>query len=185
MSDTGAMPDSTDTAAAPEDGCSSAEGDLPPERADHPAELHHDIQIDPGGLAAADSDALCAAVDAALPLLDRPCARVGLQVVDDAGMIDLHRRWHDTDTTTDVLTFESGPDGPIDVDIAVCLDEARRQAADRGHDWRDELLLYALHGLLHCCGHDDHKPESRRRMFVAQDELLRAMGKAPISEDPQ
>ncbi|MCH2135279.1 MAG: rRNA maturation RNase YbeY [Phycisphaerales bacterium] len=177
------MPDATDTAAAPEDGGSSAEGDLPPERADHPADLHHDIQIDPGPLQGDQVSALCAAVDAALPNLDRPVARVGLQVVCDREMIELHRRWHDLDTTTDVLTFEANTEGPIDVDIAVCFDEARRQAQGRGHDWQDELLLYVLHGLLHCCGHDDHTPESQSRMFDAQDALLISLGRDPISKD--
>lgn len=162
---------------------SPAKGDVPPEQAQHPAELTNNIQIDAGSLSDADADDLCAAVSTALPHLNRDTSRIGIQVVDDAAMIALHSTWHDLDTTTDVLTFENDGDGPIDVDIAVCVDEARRQAMLRGHAWQDELLLYVLHGLLHCCGHDDHTEETQGRMFAAQDALLLAIGRKMISED--
>ena len=162
---------------------SSTEGELPPEPEGHPAPLTDNVQIDAGALSDADADAMCAAIEVAVPHLNRTVSRIGVQVVDDAAMITLHKQWHDLDTTTDVLTFESDPDGPIDVDIAVCLDEAQRQADSRGHTMQDELLLYVLHGLLHCCGHDDHSDEGQHRMFAAQDTLLRAMGRSAISQD--
>ena len=162
---------------------SSAEGELPPEPEGHPAPLTDNVQIDAGALSDADANALCAAIEAALPHLGRTVSRIGIQVVDDDAMIALHTQWHDLDTTTDVLTFESDSEGPIDVDIAVCLDEAQRQADTRGNTMQDELLLYVLHGLLHCCGHDDHSDEDQQRMFKAQDDLLHAIGHTSISED--
>jgi probable rRNA maturation factor len=162
---------------------SSAEGEGPPEQDIHPAQPTNTIQIDAGDLSKAQADALSAAIDSAVPHLDRDVSRIGLLVVDDAAMIELHQTWHAQNTTTDVLTFESDTHGPLDVDIAVCIDEARRQSELRGHGVQDELLLYVLHGLLHCCGHDDHTDDDRRRMFGAQDDLLIAIGRAPISEN--
>ena len=162
---------------------SSAEGEGPPEEDSHPAQPTNTIQIDAGDLNKVDADALCGAIEAALAHLHRDVSRIGLVVVDDEAMTELHRTWHGKDTTTDVLTFETDTDGPIDVDIAVCIDEARRQCAYRGHEVLDELLLYVLHGLLHCCGHNDHTNDDRRRMFEAQDDLLKAIGRTPISED--
>ena len=165
---------------------SSAEGDVPPEPSGetHPApHLQHAIDIDAGPLTLDQAQALCDLIDTACGHLGRSVERVCVQVVDDAAMIELHRQWHDLDTTTDVLTFESTTKGPIDVDIAVCVDEARRQADGRGHDWQDELLLYVLHGLLHCCGHDDHDPADQARMYAAQDQLLQAIGRGAISGD--
>jgi len=64
----------------------------------------------------------------------------------------------------------------IDVNIALCVDEAARQAADRDHDPTSELILYAVHGLLHCLGHDDHEPEAYERMHAIEDELLDRLG---------
>jgi probable rRNA maturation factor len=81
-----------------------------------------------------------------------------------------------SDESTDVLTFPSASDGSIDVDIAVCADEARRQAADRGHDVTRELLLYALHGLLHCAGFDDRDEAGFNAMHAEEDRILDAIG---------
>ncbi|MDG2292752.1 MAG: rRNA maturation RNase YbeY [Phycisphaerales bacterium] len=109
--------------------------------------------------------------------LARTTCRATIRIVDDAEMIDLHVRYHDDPTTTDVLTFEGTSEPmPLEVDIAVCLDEARRQSADRSHDVNSELLLYVVHGLLHCSGHDDHDPESHASMHAEEDRILKAIG---------
>jgi probable rRNA maturation factor len=113
----------------------------------------------------------------------RPISRIAVRIVDDAEMIDLHGRHMDDPTTTDVLTFptehEDGTGdcpGAIDVDIAVCVDEARRQAERRGHALRRELLLYAIHGVLHCAGYDDVDEADERAMHAREDEILRLIG---------
>lgn len=116
-------------------------------------------------------------VTAVLEHLSREANRVTVRVVDDAAMVDLHSRYHDNPTTTDVLTFEAAPEpAPLEVDIAVCIDEALRQAEQRTHDVNRELLLYVVHGLLHCCGHDDHDPEAHARMHDEEDRILIAIG---------
>ena len=124
----------------------------------------------------------------AVALLDRPAARIAVRLVDDAEMTALHRRHMDDPTTTDVLTFPAGEQHnqpEIDVDIAVCVDEARRQAADRTHDLKLEILLYALHGVLHCAGYDDHDQHDWRTMHQREDELLRAVGVGGAFADDQ
>lgn len=106
--------------------------------------------------------------------------RVG--VVRDAAMTALHARTMGIDETTDVLTFdllggEDGGAGRIDADIVVCVDEAARQAAQRGHGAERELLLYVVHGALHCvAGFDDLTETDAARMHAAEDEVLRAIG---------
>ena len=120
-------------------------------------------------------------IEAACEHLDCGLHRVSVRIIDDAAMIDLHRRFHDDATTTDVLTFqESDPGAPVEVDIATCLDEERRNASDRGHDVNHELLLYVVHGLLHCCGYDDHEPDAHVRMHVEEDRILAAIGVGPV-----
>lgn len=102
---------------------------------------------------------------------------VRVKVVADAEMADAHLRYADTPGTTDVLTFDlSESAGALDTDIMVCFDEAARRAAERAHDTRRELLLYIVHGVLHCLGHDDHDEEDFRRMHAAEDELLERLG---------
>jgi len=112
--------------------------------------------------------------------LDRPAARVTVRVVNDDEMSQLHMRHANILGTTDVLTFDaSEPNGPIDVDIAVCVDEASRQAGERGHSVERELLLYMLHGVLHCMGFDDHTDDDYDRMHTEEDRLLQAIGVDP------
>lgn len=112
---------------------------------------------------------------------------LSIAIVDDAMMSRLHRRHLDDPATTDVLTFdlrddpfvgapEAGLLPPVDGELVLCLDEARRRAGERGHSTDRELLLYAVHGLLHLVGYDDQDPEAAARMHAKEDELLEAIG---------
>ncbi|MEM9372899.1 MAG: rRNA maturation RNase YbeY, partial [Planctomycetota bacterium] len=85
--------------------------------------------------------------------------------------------------TTDVLTFDLRSEEAratevrtLDADITVCVDEARRRGRELRHEPRRELLLYVIHGVLHCLGHDDHDPTAFDRMHAAEDELLERIG---------
>ena len=174
MKDRPATMNATDHAISDrEEPGSSSESELPPEPK---LSLTCDVESDD-----CDKRWLSTQIDAACTHLPRDVHRIAVRIVDDAEMIDLHRRFHDDATTTDVLTFDSGAtEGPLEVDIAVCLDEARRNASDRGHDVARELLLYIVHGLLHCCGHDDHDADEHRRMHAEEDRILTAIGVGPV-----
>ncbi len=112
-----------------------------------------------------------------LDQLPHAVSRVTVEVIDDTRMAAMHARFSQIAGTTDVLTFPCSSAGaPIDVDIAVCVDEADRQSRARGHTLALELLLYALHGVLHCAGYDDHAPEDHARMHAEEDRILRAVG---------
>ncbi len=177
----------TQCSSQPTRGCddqdepgSSAEGDVPPERTPRPAPETTGLTICPALLGQRRAAALARHVEQILPLLPRPAARIDVRVVDDASMIELHTQWHGLDATTDVITFESSGDGPIDVDIAICVDQADRAAASHGHAADDELLLYIVHALLHCCGFDDHDEKAAATMHAEEDRLLAAIGHDPV-----
>ncbi len=103
---------------------------------------------------------------------------VRARVIDDTEMADAHQRWSGVAGTTDVLTFDLREDGrgPLDVDLLICADEARRQAEARGIAVERELLLYIVHGVLHCLGFDDHDEAESARMHAEEDRLLAAAG---------
>ncbi len=103
---------------------------------------------------------------------------VRVAIVGDERMSAVHRVHSDIDSTTDVLTFDLRYDkvDPLDTDVVVCLDEARRASDERGHDAVDELTLYVLHGVLHCMGYDDHDEASYEAMHRREDEILREAG---------
>lgn len=114
--------------------------------------------------------------------------RVVIRLVRDEEMAALHRRFSGVEGTTDVLTWvHSDPGAPLEADVAICVDEAARQAAERGHDPARELLLYGVHGLLHAMGHDDRDPADHARMHREEDRILARIGVGPVwsrGEDP-
>ena len=79
-------------------------------------------------------------------------------------MAELHERYAGVPGPTDVLAFPLADDPVLLGEVLVSAETARREAAARGHPAYDELLLYAVHGVLHLVGHDDHEPADRRRM---------------------
>lgn len=102
---------------------------------------------------------------------------VGVRIVGDQAMTALHRTHSGIDGTTDVLTFDlSEGASAIDADLVICADEAARQARERGHSIDQELLLYMIHGVLHCAGFDDHDPTDAAAMHAEEDRILRAIG---------
>ena len=103
-------------------------------------------------------------------------------------MAAINRQYHGQDHTTDVLTFNlTDPSNGdcVEADIVVCFDEATRQAARRGHQVRMEILLYAVHGLLHLAGYDDQVSAEADRMHEMEDQLLTGLGLPPVYATPE
>lgn len=108
--------------------------------------------------------------------------REGLEVavifVSDAALCELHGRFLDDESPTDVITFDLGDDedaGP-NAELYVSVDAAARCAAEHQLTVENELLLYVAHGTLHLCNHDDHDVEERRAMRLAEVRVLAALG---------
>lgn len=94
-------------------------------------------------------------------------------------MAALHRRFMGLTGPTDVLTF------PLDTDargrvtggeVVVCVPEARRNSRRSGVPLRHELLLYALHGMLHLIGLDDRTEPAYRKIHRTEDRILMRLG---------
>ncbi|MDO8541773.1 MAG: rRNA maturation RNase YbeY [Opitutaceae bacterium] len=90
----------------------------------------------------------------------------------DAALAQLHDHFLDDPTTTDVITFEGEPAHGAGGEICVSVDTAARYAAGHGRDFRDELLLYVVHGWLHLAGHDDLVPARKRVMRRAEQRAI-------------
>ncbi|MEL6499230.1 MAG: rRNA maturation RNase YbeY [Planctomycetota bacterium] len=105
-----------------------------------------------------------------------------VRVIDDAHMAAAHQRYKNVPGTTDVLTFDlaGDPSEPLDADVLVCIDEAERQAAERGIPVAHELLLYVTHAVLHCSGFNDDTEANAAAMHGREDELLTAVGVGPV-----
>lgn len=130
---------------------------------------------------------------------------IRVRIVRDDEMSRLHERFTGVAGPTDVLTFDfagdrvladdgAGGGGGVapglmlDVDVVVCLDVARREAAARLHRPEQELLLYIVHGLLHCAGFEDGTEAGAAAMHRREDEVLERLGVGAVfargSRDP-
>ena len=69
---------------------------------------------------------------------------------------------------TDVITFDHG-------EILVCPLVAKQEATAHGHTFEEEVLFYAIHGLLHLLGWDDKTPVQRKRMHREQSRILKCV----------
>ena len=166
--------------------CPADEAELPPEPDESPnapdasstgCGTDVSVSVLPGAPQIPNIDWLQQHLRTAVAAIDHPVSRVSVLIVNDDRMIELHRRHLAINETTDVLTFPVPHAGEaIDVDIAICLDEATRQAQQHDHRIEHELLLYALHGVLHCAGFDDHGEDDYRAMHEEEDRILRAIG---------
>jgi probable rRNA maturation factor len=116
--------------------------------------------------------------------LIRPAPReLSLLLATDATMARLHQQFLNVSGTTDVLTFEleRSPAGKIvSGEIVLCVDEARRQARRRRIPISHELLLYAVHGLLHLAGYDDLNLRDYQRMHRQENRILTRVGVGPV-----
>ena len=120
---------------------------------------------------------------AAHALLAPPLTELSVALVGDKRMADLHERFMRIPGPTDVLSFPLDEDrrGRVTAgEVVVCVPEAARRAAGHGVSVRQELLLYAVHGLLHLCGYDDLTPAGFRRMHRREDRILSALGVGPV-----
>lgn len=139
---------------------------------------------------------------------------VRVKIVGDEEMAAAHLEYLDTPGTTDVLTFdlsEPPPDPPpgqspdpspsveldaagkprvlktrrIDTDILICADVAQRVSGPKGFPVERELLLYAVHGVLHCLGFDDHDEAAAGLMHRVEDAVLTALDVGTVFRDSQ
>ena len=101
---------------------------------------------------------------------------LSVAVVGDEEMQALNKRHLQHDYPTDVLSFLMAKDPRLEGELLLSSDTARREAAARGHPAYHELVLYAVHGVLHLLGFDDHTPADRRRMRRAERDTLKALG---------
>jgi len=114
---------------------------------------------------------------AAMERLGTGRAEVGVLVCDDATIRSLNRHFRGKDATTDVLSFsgQAGEPGglPYLGDVAISLETARRQAAERGVGLERELEVLLLHAVIHLCGYDHESDDGE--MAALESRLRREL----------
>lgn len=116
-------------------------------------------------------------------LAHSPLRELSVALVGDRRMSVLHDRYMQMNFPTDVLTFPLDTDArgrAISGEVVICVPEARRASRRVGVSTANEVLLYAVHGLLHLGGWDDRTDREFDRMHQMEDRILKRLGVGPV-----
>jgi probable rRNA maturation factor len=120
----------------------------------------------------------------ALPMTAARSGTWQIHLISDAAMATMHRRSMGINTTTDVLTFDLRDQRTdprhLELETLIGLNEARRQSRRYHHPVAWEVLLYAIHSLLHVQGYDDRTARQARLIHRREDQILLALGIGPV-----
>ena len=106
-----------------------------------------------------------------------PDSELGIRLVNEIEMEELHQKWMNLSGATDVMSFpmdeikpDSASSGPgIIGDIVLCP-EFRAKNGKQSTDLEIELLT--VHGVLHLLGFDHEEIEDELVMFKMQEDFL-------------
>jgi probable rRNA maturation factor len=91
--------------------------------------------------------------------------QVEVVLVSDKRIAEIHQRFLDDATPTDVITFQHG-------EIVISAETAKRQARHFRTSVQHELRLYLAHGLLHLHGYEDKTARGAATMKRLQEKLV-------------
>ncbi len=100
---------------------------------------------------------------------------IDIVLVDDQRIKKLHKEWFNDGTTTDVITFPLTDEPPIEAEIYISVDTARKNAERFGVTLTNELCRLAVHGALHIAGYDDATDAQRQRMHELENRYLSSL----------
>lgn len=104
---------------------------------------------------------------------------VSLNLVSEAKIKELNKKYRDKDQVTDVLSFplEESRLKKHDIlplgDIFICLSFAVKEAERQNISLEKELAWLTVHGFLHLLGYDhDKSADEKKKMFAMENSIL-------------
>jgi len=104
-----------------------------------------------------------------------PPGELSVAFMADPELAELHGRYLDDPSPTDVITFEGDPAHESAGEICVSVDAAARHAGRGAARLSEEVTLYVVHGWLHLAGFDDLEPAAKRAMRRAEARAMRIL----------
>jgi len=102
--------------------------------------------------------------------------KISLSFASKKQMRKIKKDFWGIDTESDVVTFlYNEPMKEISADIIICPQVAKERSPEFGTSYFYELVLYAVHGLLHLCGFDDQRKEDSLKMRKAENKIMKIL----------
>jgi len=103
-------------------------------------------------------------------------AQLTFILASDKFLRRLNKKFTKRNHATDVLSFDLSSDikkGLLLGDIVVSVDSALKASKTLGLSFKDELIRYLIHGILHLTGYDDTTVIKKKKMWKRQEELVK------------
>ena len=103
---------------------------------------------------------------------------LSLLLTDDAEIQALNKAYRDLDKATDVLSFPQDEDAVNESgdtllgDVVISVETAARQAEEHHLSFNEELVLLAIHGILHLLGYDHERSPQDARIMQDKTQLV-------------
>ena len=103
---------------------------------------------------------------------------LSLLLTDDLEIQSLNRQYREIDRPTDVLSFPQDEDAVNETgdtllgDVVISVETAARQAKDHHLSFNEELILLAIHGILHLLDYDHERSEEDARIMQEKTQTL-------------
>ena len=105
-----------------------------------------------------------------LRAVEKGRAELSVALVGDEEMRPLNAKYRKKNKTTDVLSFSADPgissEAGLLGDVIISIEQAKRQAKERNHSLKKELVTLLIHGILHLLGYD-HERSQRQAKIMA------------------
>ena len=118
-----------------------------------------------------DSSRFRSQIAQVLENLEETECELSLLLTDDAEIRRLNKTYRNLDQATDVLSFPQDEEAVNEKgetllgDVVISVETAARQAEEHHLSFNEELILLAIHGILHLLGYDhERSPQDARVM---------------------
>ena len=82
------------------------------------------------------------------------------------------QEYFNDDALTDIITFPIKNDNDLEAEIYISIEMAKINAEEFNVSLNNELSRLIVHGVLHLIGFNDDTEDSKKIMFLKQDEII-------------
>ena len=107
-------------------------------------------------------------------LLNISSKKISILLCDNNTIKKLHKRYFKKHYPTDVISFPLSDRFDPDYlgEVIVSVQKASEVAGKLNIKWKDELMLYIIHGILHLIGYKDRTKKQKELMRAKEEEIL-------------
>ena len=109
-----------------------------------------------------------------LSLEDTKYNQVKINIIfcDNDKLNSFKQEYFNDDVLTDIVTFPIKNDNKLEAEIYISIEMAKINANEFNVTLNNELSRLIVHGVLHLIGFNDDTEDSKKIMFLKQDEII-------------